>query len=165
MKKYLMMAFAVLGLATTAMADDAPSVSVITAAGDTVQTATLATVEKVEFEGDSLLFIATSEEASDTIKYAIKDVDKLLISAPTTTGIQSLTAAGASSNVTIKANGSEVSVSGLQAGTLVAVYDMNGRMAARVKAQGESVSLDATSLKSGVYVVRAGNKAVKILKK
>lgn len=166
MKKYLTMAFAVLGLASTALADDAPSVSVITAAGDTAQTATLTTVEKVEFQGDSLLFITTAETATDTIKYARKDVGKLLLGIPTTstTGIRAASD-GAADKVAIKANGTELSVSGVKAGTLVTVYDMKGRIAARAKAQGESATINAASLNAGIYVVRTGDKAVKIVKK
>lgn len=165
MKKLLLMAFAVLGLAANAMADDELSVAVIAITGDTVQTAALATIDKVEFEGDSLLVIATDGEKADTTKYARKDVDKLLFGADLTpTGIKSLPAAAAD-KVIIAAQGSEFSVSGIKAGTLVAVFDTNGRLAAQVKAGSDTVSLDATGLKKGIYIVRAGNKAVKIIKK
>lgn len=166
MKKYLLTAFAVLGLATTAMAEDGPSVSIISASGDTLTTATLASVEKVEFaDASALIILSGTGETNDTITYARKDIDKLFFSGISTTGIKAAGTAAQPDKVTIQAGRSQLTISGTTAGQLVGVYDMNGRMVVRTKAQGQSLDIDATALQPGAYIVRVGNKAVKILKK
>lgn len=166
MKKYLLTAFAVLALATTVKATDGPSVSIISASGDTLTTATLASVEKVEFaDASALVILSGTGETNDTITYARKDIDKLFFSGIGTTGIKAVNAAGGQDKVSISANRQQLTISGAKAGSLVGVYDMNGRMMLRTKAQGQSLDIDATSLQPGAYIVRVGNKAVKILKK
>lgn len=165
-KKVLMMAFAVLSMSTTAMADDAIVVTFIGTDGDSVEVAELAEIEKIGFQGDSA-YITFTDAAVDTLYFHPEEADKIYFSAGSITGIQSVKA-GDNANldkVTIAANGALLNVSGVKAGTIVAVYDINGRMAAQVKATADTVSLDATSLKSGMYIVRAGNKATKLIKK
>lgn len=163
MKKLLMMAIVALSMANNAMAADETTVSIIGADGETAQTAALTTIEKVEFAADSVCFILAGDEGTDTIKYARSGVDQILFKVSTATAIKS--AKAQADKVTIAAHGSQFTVSGIKAGTPVAVFDVNGRLAAQTKATGESVSLDATGLKSGIYLVRAGNKAIKIVKK
>lgn len=166
MKKYLLMVFAVLGMTSSVMAEDGASISIISTAGDTLKTATLATVEKVEFaDASAYVILSGADGTNDTITYVRKDVDKLLFSGIATTGIKSVNKTGSSDNVMISANHSQLSVSGMKAGTMVGVYDMNGRMVVSAKAQGENIDIDATGLQPGAYIVRVGNKAVKILKK
>lgn len=167
MKKYLIIAFALLGLTATAMAEDVTTVSVVSTSGDTLQTAELATIDKVEFaDSSAYVILKDAKQASDTIKYVRKNVSKLLFNIKQKTdGIQSATVGGSTEKVIIAARGNELSVSGIKAGTAVTVYGMDGRAAISVKASGESVSLDATPLNAGIYIVRAGNKAIKIVKK
>lgn len=163
MKKLLLMAFAVLGLAANAMADDGLSVYVVTAEGDTASSATVATIDYVTFANDSAYVVTT--DADTLYKAPIAKIDYMVFGAAQPTAIKSLPAVGAPDKVIISTEGASLNISGIKAGTAIAVYDANGRLAAQTKATGDTVSLDATSLKAGLYIVRAGNKAAKILKK
>ncbi|MBR2607527.1 MAG: leucine-rich repeat protein [Bacteroidaceae bacterium] len=60
-----------------------------------------------------------------------------------------------SASVTV-ANG-KITVSGCKAGETICIYSMNGRLLQKVTNSGEGISLD-----NGVYIVRVGNKAVKV---
>lgn len=61
--------------------------------------------------------------------------------------------------------GDELHLSNIAEGTAVTIYDATGKVLQQVKATDTTLSLNTASLKSGVYVLKAGNQIVKFLKK
>ena len=58
-----------------------------------------------------------------------------------------------------------IKVDDLKAGTVVAIYDVNGKLAIQKQASDGSASIDISSLSHGVYVVKAGNTNFKFMKR
>ena len=61
--------------------------------------------------------------------------------------------------------GDDIRLSNIAEGTTVTIYDATGKVLQQVKATDTTLSLNTASLKSGVYVLKAGNQIVKFLKK
>jgi hypothetical protein len=61
--------------------------------------------------------------------------------------------------------GDVLTLSNVAEGTTVTIYDATGKVLQQVKATDTTLSLNTASLKSGVYVLKAGNQIVKFLKK
>lgn len=61
--------------------------------------------------------------------------------------------------------GDDIRLSNIAEGTAVTIYDATGKVLQQVKATDTTLSLNTASLKSGVYVLKAGNQIVKFLKK
>lgn len=59
----------------------------------------------------------------------------------------------------------QLCVSGLDSGTVVSVFDAAGQLVARTTAQGTQANISTSHMKGGVYIMRAGNKAVKFVKR
>lgn len=163
-KKYFMLALLAVGMTTAAMADDM-AVSIIDADGNELKSAEMATIDNITM-ADSCVYVtvAGSDDTYDTYKLERKNIYQILFAPKATaTGISSATVAA--EKVTITAEGGELSVSGIAPGTAVAVYSLNGQNVLQTKAQGSTARLSVSGLKGGVYIVRAGNKAIKIVKK
>lgn len=54
---------------------------------------------------------------------------------------------------------------GLEAGTAISLYNVTGKKLASATAADGSVSIDVSGLSRGVYIVKAGTKVVKFMKK
>lgn len=164
MKNYFMLALLALGMATTAKADDM-SVSIVGIDGTTLQQATLGSIDRIEMGATSVSVVVVGDDDQEaTYTFERSAVDQIQFVPTSATGIKTVeTAAG--NKVAIAAHDGRLDLDGLQAGQTIAVFDISGSMVARTKASGSSASLDATSLKPGAYIVRAGNKAIKIVKK
>ena len=59
----------------------------------------------------------------------------------------------------------KLDVSGLQPGTEVMIFDASGRQVLTTKATDVRMQLSASSLKSGVYLLKAGKQIVKFVKR
>jgi hypothetical protein len=58
----------------------------------------------------------------------------------------------------------DVTISGVEAGEIVAVYDAQGRLIHQQKATGEEITINMGIYKTGYYIVKAGNKSEMIIK-
>ena len=61
--------------------------------------------------------------------------------------------------------GSMLDVSGLTEGTELTIYDATGKKLLSTKASKDTSTLSVENLKNGVYILKAGNKIVKFLKR
>lgn len=166
MKKYLLLALAAIGTAGTALADDETGVSIIDVDGTTVSTATLASIEKIEF-ADSTLYmtVVSDDEQTETYRFKRSLIGKFEF-APASDIISGIDKAPAAAPaIGITAEGTTLSFTGLKAGQTVSVYAMNGRLALSAKAKSADLTLSTQTLAPGVYIVRAAGKAIKIIKK
>ena len=58
-----------------------------------------------------------------------------------------------------------LNLSGIDNGTVVTIYDAQGKLVATTTAREAKAVLSVSTLKSGVYMLKAGHKAVKFIKK
>lgn len=61
--------------------------------------------------------------------------------------------------------GSKLDIDGLSANSEISIYNAAGKMVLKTKAERTSQNLSTEGLKSGVYILKAGNKIVKFVKK
>ena len=80
------------------------------------------------------------------------------------TGINPITGK-ADGKIIVKADGYGFDVSGLANGAEVMVYSQNGMLIGKAKAKGGSAHVDAASYPNGVYVIKAGGRSLKMVKK
>lgn len=101
---------------------------------------------------------------ADTLSTALGDVkDYKFTSKKVATGIQNLPAVATDEPQFSFAN---ASISGLKAGTRVAVYGINGVLVSSLTAgQDGNVSVDLGNLPSGIYILRTPSKSFKIVNK
>lgn len=69
------------------------------------------------------------------------------------------------SDILVKTDGYGFEVSGLSDGDNVAVYTESGMLIGKAKAQGGSAHVDASSYSNGIYIIKAGGKSLKMVKK
>lgn len=136
-------------------------VSMLDVAGKNVQTITVngevltgKTVTSFTFSGDNInLFFDDNSEQS-------YDMEFVKITFGTTTDINGVTVADMRGIVDGK-----LVVDGLTDGSIVKVVDMKGNVVATCKAEGATASVNIEGLSNGVYILTAGGKAVKFMKK
>jgi hypothetical protein len=138
----IMVAFMLLS-ALPALADGG---QMLTINGEKVEKA----VVKMTFKGDYVVlhFADESSQTADMNAVALKlDVSG--------TGIFSLKSV----------LGDKMHIDGLSPETEISVYDASGRMVLAAKADKACATLSVKSLKSGVYVMKAGKQVVKFIKR
>jgi len=91
------------------------------------------------------------------------DIDRILIGVPKS-GIADLIAKGEVAVYPAVTSG-PLTITGVEAGTDIAVYDMNGVQVRRTRAPDTTVELDLSDAAAGMMVVRIGKYSVKIIKK
>lgn len=145
MKKYLLFAVGLLlclGISAAHVRQE------LTINGEAVEKA----VTRITFEGDNIV-LHFSDNEQQTVDM---DVAVVLSFLPDTeTSIYSLK----------NAVGNRLDIKGLEPGTQVVLYDATGRIILTATAEKASTQLSTRSLKSGIYVIKAGNKIVKFLKR
>lgn len=117
-------------------------------------------IDKIELSAGTVS-VAKADGTSET--YAIKDIDKIMFGAGAT-AVDKIknTAAG---DITVRTNGYSFEVSGLQDNAEVAVYSQNGTLVGKAKASGGSAQVDASAYSGGVYIIKAGGRSLKMIKK
>lgn len=80
------------------------------------------------------------------------------------TGIAGTKADGAQPTLAIEAK-SRLTLTGCKEGTAVQLFDTDGRLLRSAQASDGKTTVDVASLKSGVYVIKVGNAAIKFFKK
>lgn len=114
--------------------------------GETVEK----TVAKMTFEGDNVVITFDDNQTQTAV------MNTVVLNFVDPSGIQNISF--------FKMKGlvdGNISINGLPEGTQVVVYDMNGRQ--MLSTAGSQI--DATGLKSGVYMLKAGNQVVKFMKR
>lgn len=156
-RKFTLAAAFALAVASHAMADD--NVAVVYLDGTTTQSYTLtkAEVSKIELSGDKVSVVTASGDTKSFDKSAVQKID--LHAA--TDGIRQLRTA---KDVVISTNGYAVTVSGLDNGAQVSLYDLAGRLVTKTTVTNGAATVDASAI-SGAAIVKAAGKAVKLIKK
>lgn len=134
---------------------------IILAKDGTSYVAKMADVKRIELGDDGILVSASGDVTPATYLYT--EVDRILIGAQAD-GIEDVTANG---NIAIwpTAVTSTLYVAGAEAGTHVKVYGVNGTLVGSARATEGILSIDLSSAPTGVCIVNAGTKTVKIIKK
>ena len=145
MRKILLLsAVSLLMLAVGARAD---GVQTLTVNGETVEK----TVVRITFDGDNVVlhFDDDSQQTADM------NTVVLGFSYSGTVAVGTLH----------KPVGNVLHLEGLDEGIVVSIYDAQGKIVATATASLAKATLAASSLKSGVYLLKAGNQAVKFIKR
>lgn len=93
----------------------------------------------------------------------ISKIDKIELKA-NATGINPVTGK-ADNKIIVKADGYGFDVRGLADGAEVMVYSQNGMLIGKAKAKGGGAHIDAANYSNGVYVIKAGGRSLKMVKK
>ena len=151
MRKILFVTSLLLGLTVSSQAAIASDTQTITINGRTVEK----TAVELTFDGDNVVlhFSDGTEQAADMESVAIAFDNA-------TTGIDQVKAF----NLVGTTDGN-IHLSGVQCGERIEVFDASGKKVAQTKASSDTASLDITNMKSGVYVLRAGNTVIKFVKR
>ena len=153
MRKFLLSFVLLLVSATVMMAEDVSAH--ITVNGSAVTKI----MSEISFSGDDVV-IAYSDGTS--ANFAKSDDIEITFNQPTSVeatqeAFETFTYGGIV--------GDELVVSGIADGTPVIVYAINGVNVASGKVSGDSARINVSGLTSGVYILRAGKKVVKFIKK
>lgn len=156
----VLVAFAGMAMPVDALA--VQSVVVISTDGSKREVA-LADVTRIDI-GQGKLTLHTSDGKSSDIAY--ESLDRMLIGAESgVSGINSILSDGEIAIWPTLVT-SDIHVSGVESGSVIAVYSAGGVKVASAKADdGGNASIDISGAVSGVYVVSAGKHSVKIMKK
>lgn len=147
MKKLFTVLFALVTIAGSAFADNS---QIVIINGQEVEK--FAT--KITFSGDNAI-VTFSDGTTDTA-----DMSNVVIYLNVSTDISKVQTFNYNGII-----GDDIRLSNIAEGTTVTIYDATGKVLQQVKATDTTLSLNTASLKSGVYVLKAGNQIVKFLKK
>lgn len=158
-KRNIVLSLLLSGCALTSFAADGDDMLVLYLDG-TSHSAKMETVEKITLADHTLTLVGTdgSEESKP-----LAQVDKILFG-KTATGVSSATVAR-DADVVVRATGYTFTAEGLRDGVTLAVYTQDGALVAQSVAKGGKATIDASRLANGVYVVKAANKSLKVVKR
>lgn len=145
-KRIIAVSLALMSLCLSANAD---VVQALTINGQTVEK----TVTQLTFSDDNVVLHFEGSEES----YALDDV---VLDFSDVSSINSIN--------TFKLNGlvdGRLDISGLAAGTPVAVFDISGKKMASLRAGEETTQVNVGDFRSGVYILKAGTQIVKFVKR
>lgn len=125
----------------------------------TAYTLKMSEVEKIEI-GSGTVSVVTVTGGSRTWQTA--EVDRIALTAD---GAGIRNAKTGSEDIRFGVSGSTVIVTGAPDGTAVELYDAAGRLAGRTVSRDGKAEIDASRGAAGTYVVKAGQKAQKLIKK
>ena len=111
--------------------------------------------------GDGAITVVDNEI---TIEYALDDIHKYLLEVPTATGMDNAADDAACGN--IGSNAGDIILSGFDGGTPITVTDMGGRLiyGGSTDDSGYMV-VHMAQYPAGVYIIKAGNKLFKFIKR
>lgn len=113
-------------------------------------------VKEITFAGDNLKLTYENGET-----FAM-DMETVEINFTETTSIKESFANTFSYNTLVE---EQLELSGLEAGSLVQVFRMDGRLLHSSIAEGERMTIPVSNYTSGSYLLKAGNQIVKFMKK
>lgn len=111
-------------------------------------------LSKITFLGDNIVLHFNDGNTEQT-----EDLEAVSITLPTTTGIDKLR-----TFVSKQLQGDNLTLKGVGRGERIAIYDAGGRLQMQTTASGSDMSLSLAGLKTGVYIVKAGNNIIKFQK-
>lgn len=111
-------------------------------------------LSKITFWGDNIVLHFNDGNAEQT-----EDLEAVSITLPSTTGIDKLR-----TFVSKQLQGDNLTLKGVGRGERIAIYDASGRLRMQTTASGSDMSLSLAGLKTGVYIVKAGNNIIKFQK-
>lgn len=121
---------------------------VLTINGETVEK----TVTGITFDGDNVVLHFGDETSTH-------DMEAVSLQFKKTDGIADIQAGFITGLV-----GDKLLVEGVENGTVLEVYNVQGILCAAQKAVGSSAEIDLSGFNAGVYILRAGNQLVKFVK-
>ena len=122
----------------------------LTINGETVEQA----VTQITFDGDQVV-LHFADETTESV-----DMNSVIMEFVVTTGINTKNNAF----ILKGAVDGELNISGLETDR-IKIYDASGRMVFSTRVSGSDVHIDAGHLRSGMYILRAGNQMVKFMKR
>lgn len=144
-----------LTISATAMADDYAYLNVTQTDGGE-NSFTVSKISKITFSSTNMIVTLTDGTTSEL---PLASLNKMFFT-DESTGIASLTT-----------NGSQISLSdgtlhvNAPKGSVVSLYNMEGKMLRTVTAQGEDTQISVSGLTKGVYIIKVGNQSKKIMNK
>lgn len=159
MKKCFLAALMLLGLSATALADGDNQVDVLYLDGSSHVVA-MTEIDRITL-GDGQVGVVTTD--GQTTTHDMAKVDKIVLNSGTT-GIGILQTAP-KQQVLVRTDGYGFHVSGLNDGDQVRVYTAGGMLVGQAKAADGTAFVDGSQLANGVYVIKAGGRSLKMIKK
>lgn len=158
-KRNIVLSLLLSGCALTSFAAEGDDLLVLYLDG-TSHSAKMETVEKITLSDHTLTVVGAdgSEESKP-----LAQVDKILFG-KTATGVSSATITR-DADVLVRSNGYTFTAEGLGDGVVLALYAQNGALVAQSVAKDGKATIDASRLAKGVYVVKAGDKSLKVVKR
>ncbi len=157
MRKFLIALFLASVATPGVLAETLTHVTVWSNSGETSHFA-LSEQPVVTFEGNQLVLVS----ADSRYEFLISDVDKFTFTNPASVELNEIDTA----TVVISLSGDEIKLSGLNPGSLVSLYAMDGRVVLTSQADSDGVCIESiASLSGGIYLIRTESKTFKILKK
>lgn len=158
-KRNIVMSLLLSGCALTAFAAEGDDLLVLYLDGAN-HSAKMETVEKITLDDRMLTLVGTdgSKESKP-----LAQVDKILFGKNAT----SIAAAKADKegDVIVRATGYSFTAEGLRDGVTLTVYAADGKVVARSVAKDGKATVNAEGLSNGVYIVKAANKSLKVVKR
>lgn len=120
----------------------------------------LSEVEAIDLGGGQMTLLPT-DPSKEGLTLSISDVDRI--------SFGSLSAISRPQNkdekVVVRTDKYTLTAEGLTDGTLLEVYTTDGARMAQARAAGGRASVDAASLRPGIYIVKAGKYSLKVVKR
>lgn len=120
----------------------------------------LSEVSRIDFGTTEVTLTGTAGQ-SKAMPY--NDINRILIGSPKS-GIANLIAKGEVA-VYPSVTAGPLTIEGVEGGTEIAVYDLNGVLVRQTRATDTTVQLDLSDVAPGMMIVRVGKYPVKIIKK
>lgn len=116
-------------------------------------------VAKLEIDGDDVVLVGN--DGVMLASHKINDIDKIELNA-STSGVGEAAAKG---SVKVVSDGYSVTAEGMTDGKMLEMYTAAGKLVSKTVAHNGTATIDATSLPSGVYVIKAQGQTLKVVKK
>lgn len=159
MRKFLL---SLLMLVSFIIAKADNSISVVNLDGTVAEKYDIDQLQRIDLSNaDSVRFVMSDGTSK---AFAVNAVPKLAF-AEITTDITAPETAITAEKLRVWADGSSLYISGAANGEPIAVFTISGVRIAQGKAGNDTTRIDTQSLVKGVYIVKAGKQAVKIIKK
>lgn len=158
-KRNIVMSLLLSGCALTAFAAEGDDLLVLYLDG-TNHSAKMETVEKITLDDRMLTLVGTdgSKESKP-----LAQVDKILFGKNATSIAAAKT--DKEGDVIVRATGYSFTAEGLRDGVTLTVYAADGKVVARSVAKDGKATVNAEGLSNGVYIVKAANKSLKVVKR
>lgn len=156
-KKYLLSTLLFFATSLTAVAGDT-KVNVLYLDGQSHVVA-MSQVAKLEVSGPDVKLVG--QDGAVVATHKIADIDKIDLSG-TAAGIGKVKEGTA---ITLRSNGYTLTAEGMTDGKALELYSASGKLVGKTVARGGKATLNAASLASGVYVVKAQGQSLKMVKR